>query len=333
MMKNQLWYTLLKTIGYRGKTLMMTPKNVILITGCDSGLGHSLALYCYSLNMTVISACHNVNSEGARLLRNDNDSQRMFTIEVDLLKEDTITYAFQYIKDFLLTNTEYQFTALVNNAGVMCFGEFEWQTSEQFEMQINVNVLGAMRLTKKLLPLIRQHRARIINITSHCGLQALPALSSYAASKAALRFWCDSLRIEMQQYGVDVINFVPGSFVQFSNISARQQEHAKVMFDAFSDEQRQFYSAYFRQFNNYLKVVSGFKSPNQFHDTILLDKFKAALTDSIPQAMYIHEPWRYKIYRFLFRFCPTPIVDLLTVRFCALPTYQNVLKRSLGNKK
>lgn len=32
----------------------------------------------------------------------------------------------------------------------------------------------------------------------------------------------------------------------------------------------------------------------------------------------------YKMYRFLFRICPTPIVDMLTVRFCAMPTYQNV---------
>ncbi|XP_011185949.1 D-beta-hydroxybutyrate dehydrogenase, mitochondrial [Zeugodacus cucurbitae] len=328
IMKKQLLYTLLKTFGYSGKTLMMTPKNVIVITGCDSGLGHSLALYCHSLNMTVISACHNVNSEGARLLRNVNHSQRMITIEVDLLKEDTITCAFHYIANLLRTNREYQFTALVNNAGVMCFGEFEWQTSDQFEMQINVNVLGAMRLTKKLLPLVRQHRGRIINITSHCGLQALPALSAYAASKAALRFWSDSLRIEMRQYGVEVINFIPGSFVQFSNISARQQDHAKVMLEAFSDEQRQLYSAYFRQFNNYLEVVSGYKSPNQFQDIILLRKFKAALTDSIPQTMYIHEPWRYTMYRVLFHICPTPIVDLLTVRFCAMPTYKHVKKSS-----
>lgn len=38
-MKNQLWYALLKTLGYSGKTLTMTPRNVILVTGCDSGLG------------------------------------------------------------------------------------------------------------------------------------------------------------------------------------------------------------------------------------------------------------------------------------------------------
>ncbi|CAD6994437.1 unnamed protein product [Ceratitis capitata] len=320
-----LWYTLIKTIGYGGKKLKMTPKNVILITGCDSGLGHSLAMYCHSLNMTVISACHNVNSDGARLLRELDDSKRMLTIEVDLLKEETITHAYQYLTDMLHTNNEYQLTALVNNAGVMCFGEFEWQTEDQFEMQINVNVLGTMRLTKQLLPLLRYHRGRIINITSHCGLQALPALGPYAASKAALRFWNDSLRMEMRQYGVEVINFVPGSFVQYSNISARQQDHAKAMLDAFNDEQRQFYGDYFKQFNNYLTVISGFKPPNQFYDTSLLRKFNNALTSSVPQTMYIHEPWRYKVYRFLFCICPASIVDLLTVRFCAMPTYQQVM--------
>ncbi|XP_017475092.1 PREDICTED: D-beta-hydroxybutyrate dehydrogenase, mitochondrial [Rhagoletis zephyria] len=322
------WYTFIKTLGCGAGKMKMTPRNIILITGCDSGLGHSLALYCHTLNMTVISACHNINSEGAHLLRNLNDPKRMITIEVDLLKQETITHAFQYVTDLLRADSEYQFTALVNNAGVMCFGEFEWQTTAQFEMQINVNVLGTMRLTKELLPLVRQHRGRIINITSHCGLQALPALSPYAASKAALRFWNDSLRMEMRQYGVEVINFVPGSFVHLSNISARQQDHAKVMLDAFNDEQRQLYGAYFKQFNNYLTVISGFKAPNQFRDDRLLEKFNDALTNRVPRAIYIHEPWRYKLYRFLFYICPTPIVDRLTVKFCAMPTYQQVMETS-----
>lgn len=127
-------------------------------------------------------------------------------------------------------------------------------------------------------------------------------MSSYAASKAALRFWGDSLRVELRQYGVEVINFVPGSFVQFSNISARQQDHANVMLNAFNDEQRQLYGAYFRRFNDYLKVVSGFKSPNQFYDSVLLRKFKAALTDSIPQTIYIHEPWRLVLHKSQYSF-------------------------------
>lgn len=62
-------------------------------------------------------------------------------------------------------------TAVVNNAGVMCFGEFEWQTDSQIDYQIEVNLLGTMKFTKRLAPLVRKHKARIINVTSHCALE------------------------------------------------------------------------------------------------------------------------------------------------------------------
>ncbi|XP_005179952.1 D-beta-hydroxybutyrate dehydrogenase, mitochondrial [Musca domestica] len=316
-------------LGWGANHTKVSPRNVILITGCDSGLGFSLALYCHSLNMTVISACHNANSPGAKLLQHLSDPKRMITIELDLCKPDTIEETQKRLQELIMNpndEQQYQFTALVNNAGTMCFGEYEWQTWQQIEMQINVNLLGTMRLTKTLMPLIRQHRARIINVTSHCGLQALPALSAYAATKAGLRFWTDSLRMEMQQYGVEVINFIPGSFVMSSNISARQQEHAKAMFEEFTEEQREFYGAYFKRFNDYLNVVSGFKPPNAVNDQNLLEKFKECLTTSQPKTIYIHEPWRYRWYRYLFRICPAPFVDWLCIKFCAMPTYQQVQK-------
>lgn len=53
----------------------------------------------------------------------------------------------------------------------MCFGELEWQTDSQIETQIEVNLLGTMKFTKRLSPLIRKHKARIITVTSHCALQ------------------------------------------------------------------------------------------------------------------------------------------------------------------
>lgn len=123
-------------------------------------------------------------------------------------------------------------------------------------------------------------------------LKALPALSPYAASKAGLRFWTDSLRIEMQQYGVEVVNFIPGSFVTASNISARQKEHAKGMYENFSAEQISFYGEYFERFNKYLSIVSGFKPPNAVNDLELMEKFKDALTNTRPKSLYIHEPMR-----------------------------------------
>lgn len=134
-----------------------------------------MAEYCHSLNMTVVCACHNLNSKGSKLLRELNhksNSKRMITVELDLLKVETMKSVEIHLRNLLLDDTKpYQFTALVNNAGMMCIGEYEWQTWPQIEQQINVNLLGTMRLTKIMLPLIRQHKARIINITSHCGLQ------------------------------------------------------------------------------------------------------------------------------------------------------------------
>lgn len=286
---------------------------------------HSLAVYCYnSLHMTVISCCHNLQSQGAQLLQQmATEDARLLTWQLDLLQPESIEEVQVKLQQLLTSNSDYQFMALVNNAGVMCFGEFEWQLPAQIEMQINCNLLGTMRLTRQLLPLLRQHRGRIINVTSHCGLQALPALSPYAASKAGLMAWNDALRIELQQYGMEVVNFVPGSFVMDSNIAARQQQHAQQMRHAFNEEQRLFYGAYFQKFNDYLNILSGFKPPNKLKDEVLLVKFKDAITSTQPSALYIHEPRRYKIYRWLFAICPRPLTDWLAVRFCAMPTYES----------
>lgn len=67
----------------------------------------------------------------------------------------------------------------VNNCGVMVFGESEWLTDNLIDYQIDVNLSGTIKLTKRFLPLIRLSKARVINVTSHCALRALPGLSVY----------------------------------------------------------------------------------------------------------------------------------------------------------
>lgn len=104
-----------------------------------------------------------------------------------------------------------EFHSLINNAGIMAFGEFEWQTERMFLQQFNVNVLGPMKITHNFLPLLRKHGGRLINICSHCSLQPLPGLAAYSASKAALKFWTEGLRMELSKYGVKVIAFIPGN--------------------------------------------------------------------------------------------------------------------------
>lgn len=203
----------------------------------------------------------------------------------------------------------------------MVFGESEWQTNEIIEQQINVNLIGTIKMTRTMLPLARKHKSRIINVTSHCSIKALPTLSVYAATKAGLAAFTDGLRLEMKEYGVEVINFIPGSFILNSNISTLQSKYSAEMRESLNEEQLNYYGDYFDRLNKYLSAISGEKDPVVLPNENVLKTFEEALLDSPPKARYVCEPWRYKIYHFLFRITPLPISDWLTWKFINMPRF------------
>lgn len=205
----------------------------------------------------------------------------------------------------------------------MIFGESEWQTKEQIEYQINVNFMGTIKMTHAMLPLARKYKSRIINVSSHCGIKPLPALSVYGATKAGISSFTDSCRIEMKEYGVDVITFIPGSFVGNSNIAASQIKHATDMKESLNEEQLNFYGEYFDRFNTYLSALSGEKEPQMLQDKNILRIFEEALLDIPPKAKYVCEPWRYKIYHLLFKITPLPLTDWLIHKFVAFPRFDS----------
>ncbi|XP_065076402.1 D-beta-hydroxybutyrate dehydrogenase, mitochondrial [Ochlerotatus camptorhynchus] len=300
-------------------------RSVVIVTGCDSGLGFNIAQMCHRMGFVVFAGCLRADSEGARLLQEiDGKAGRLIILEeLDITLEERIMCARKKVKDFLKTKPDCELFALINNAGVMCFGEFEWQLERHLEQQINVNLLGTMKMTKAFLPLLRQHRGRVINVTSHCSLQALPGLSVYSASKAALRYWTEGLRLEMSSYGVPVVNFIPGSLVMQSNICANQQHYAEQMRSGFSEEQAEFYGSYFDEYNAYLRVISGAKPVQSLAGNHpVLRCFEDALLDAKPKPLYKCEPWRYRMYHFLFRIMPTTVSDWLVRRFVSMPEYR-----------
>jgi short chain dehydrogenase len=73
---------------------------VVLITGCDSGLGYNIALKCHALNMTVVAACHNECSEGARQLQ-QKCSKRLRVIELDITKKESVMKAHTCVRNML----------------------------------------------------------------------------------------------------------------------------------------------------------------------------------------------------------------------------------------
>lgn len=118
-----------------------------------------------------------------------------------------------------------------------------------------------------------------------------------------------------------VISFVPGSFYQYSNIMARHEESVIEMRGAFTAEQKRFYGDYFKRYNSYLCALCRQCPPTRIPDDMLYQRFNNALLDVRPNPLYVHENFRYKFFRCIFRYAPIPVKDYCLAKFMRLPEY------------
>lgn len=211
--------------------------------------------------------------------------------------------------------------AIINNAGIMTFAEFEWQTEELIKNQIMTNLYGTCLLTKVMCPLLRKYEARLITVTSHCAHATLPGISVYGATKAALAAWSSALRIELSKYRVKVINFIPGSFTSQSQIMANHVEQAYAMQKNFSEEQKTFYGDYFSRYNAYLNCLKLPEGVMKITDENVYKVFEKCILDNKPKFEYVNEPIRYTVYHKVFRFAPLCIRDRAISYFMAMPKH------------
>lgn len=200
----------------------------VFITGCDSGFGLWLALDLLDRDFTVMSGCLSVESDGANRLRaHPNASNRLLLVPLDVTSESSVTEALQTVQNELRTRRLHLY-ALVNNAGIMASCEIEFGSCDLFERQLQVNCLGAIRVTKALLPLLRDaslvHQSvrdhpipmdavpRIINMCSLAGRHAIPGINSYCVSKAGFITFTQGLRRELAKWSIDVVSIEPHLF-------------------------------------------------------------------------------------------------------------------------
>ena len=100
---------------------------------------------------------------------------------------------------------------LINNAGYGLYGPVEQQPMAEVRRQFETNVFGLVRLTQLVLPGMRRRGGgRIINVSSMGGRATLPGGAFYHASKYAVEALSDALRMEVAQFGIDVVLIEPG---------------------------------------------------------------------------------------------------------------------------
>jgi NAD(P)-dependent dehydrogenase (short-subunit alcohol dehydrogenase family) len=100
---------------------------------------------------------------------------------------------------------------LVNNAGFDLYGALTETPWTEFDRQMDINFMGAARMTQAVLPtMLSQGSGRIVNMGSLGGQVGLPMNSAYTASKFALEGFGESLRLELAPRGIHVSTIVPG---------------------------------------------------------------------------------------------------------------------------
>jgi NAD(P)-dependent dehydrogenase (short-subunit alcohol dehydrogenase family) len=140
---------------------------------------------------------HRKNREAAEALR----KLGIKTVELDVTDDASVEAG---VKNVLAEAGKID--VLVNNAGIMSAGVTEAFTAEQAKVIFDTNVIGLLRVTRAVLPSMRQKRDRlIINIGSILGRVTFPFFGIYGASKMAVEALIDSLRYEVSQLGVEVV--------------------------------------------------------------------------------------------------------------------------------
>ena len=179
----------------------------IVISGCDTGFGHILALQLDQLGWKVYAGC--ITEAGQSQLRS-KASKHLVALHLDITKDSDVDAAVKAV----LKDSGVNVHALVNNAGIGVGGYVDWVPLQQFRKVMDVNFLGHVAMTKAFLPmLMAQTGSRIVNVASAAGMFAVQGMSAYAASKFAMEAFSDSLRREMYSFGMSVSVIEPGKFL------------------------------------------------------------------------------------------------------------------------
>ena len=212
---------------------MQTTGNTILITGGGSGIGRGLAEAFHNAgNQVIISG-----RRKAALDEVTAANPGMVSLTVDMTdKADIVRFAAEVIERFPTLN------AVINNAGIMADEDVLAAPDylDIAEATIATNLLGPIRLTAALIPhLLQQARATIMTVSS--GLAFVPKASTptYSATKAAIHSYTQSLRYQLRNTAVDVIEIAP-PYVQTTLQGEQQANDPNAMpLDAYIAETMQ----------------------------------------------------------------------------------------------
>ena len=241
-------------------------KRVVIVTGASSGIGKATAFQLIKEGYTVYGLARRVENmqdlvkAGGKAMAMDvtNHSQVKAVIADIVQKEKRID-------------------VLVNNAGFAVYGAIEDVTYEDAVRQFKVNIFGLAEVTKAVLPTMRKQKSgKIINVSSVGGKIYSPLGSWYHATKHALEGWSDCLRLEVKQFGIDVVIIQPGAI---------KTEFGEVMNENFARSEHSVYSGLA---NTMMRMTNyTYNTPGQYSTPdVIADVISKAAKSNKPKTRY-----------------------------------------------
>ena len=186
----------------------MSSIKTIIVTGGASGLGRAT---CERFARAGYSVCvADINQE-----RGDETVEVLKTLGADAYYINCDVTNDQDVEAMIASAGQRwgKIDILVNNAGVATGGRIETSSMEDWQWILDINVLGVVRGCKTITPLFKKQRSgHIVNIASLAGLVNAPMMSSYNASKSAVVGLSETLRIELEPFGIHTSVVCPSFF-------------------------------------------------------------------------------------------------------------------------
>jgi NADP-dependent 3-hydroxy acid dehydrogenase YdfG len=193
---------------------------VAVITGASSGIGKAIAVELAQQGAklcllgrkleTLEQTQHSIKESlkentSSPTPHSQLPTPQILCYQVDIVEdEDVQKLKVNLEKDFG------QVDILIHSAGVIALGELKTAPVEDFDWQYRTNVRAPYLVTQTLLPMLLSQQGQIVFINSSAGLTAKGGVGQYAATKHALKAIADSLRAEVNNYGVRVLSIYPG---------------------------------------------------------------------------------------------------------------------------
>lgn len=177
----------------------------ILVTGASKGIGQATALHLVQGGFHVFAGVRKPE-DGAALQA--QAGANLTPVILDITVSDQIAATAQVIGATVGPAGLY---GLVNNAGMAVPAPLECVPLDELRRQLEINVVGQVAVTQALLPLLRQAKGRIVNVSSIGGRLASPLMGPYNMSKFAVEAMTDVLRQELQGEGIAVVAIQPGA--------------------------------------------------------------------------------------------------------------------------